>query len=53
MFSFFNFYDSVNYSWYKVLIKSVKSAFVFTEALFIDKSTVQSICEISLLFQGL
>lgn len=53
MFSFSNLYDSVNYSWYKVLIKSVNSAFDFMETLFIDKSTVQSVCEISLLLQGL
>lgn len=53
MFSFSNFYDSVNYSWYKVLITSVNSAFDFMATLFIDKSTVHSVCEISLLVQGL
>lgn len=52
MFSFFNFYDSVIYSWYKVLIKSVNSAFGFMETLFIGKSIVHSVCKISLLLQG-
>lgn len=37
MFSFFNFYDSINYSWYKVLINS---AFDFRET--ISKSIVHS-----------
>lgn len=45
MFSFFNFYDSINYSWYEVLIKSDNSAFDFRETLFISKSIVQKISE--------
>lgn len=53
MFSFSKFHDSVKYSWYKVLIKPVNSAFDFMEKLSIDKSTVHSACEVSLLLQGL
>lgn len=52
MLSFSKFHD-FNYSWYRVLVKPVNSAFDFMEKLFIDKSTVHSACEVSLLLQGL